>query len=197
MLEPVGQLWVWRHPRAQEAAGRCIGRTDLGIDRRRAKRLAHRIRHAARQRGLPRRVLTSPLRRCAAVGQWLRRWGWRHERLPALLEMDFGRWDGLAWSQIPNAEVDAWCAEFLHHRPGGGETLQELFARVAAWQAPAAPVVIVAHAGWMLARRWLASAQPLPVRADQWPVASRYGECWTLPAVVALPPSFSSSGGIA
>ncbi|HEY8710438.1 MAG TPA: histidine phosphatase family protein, partial [Burkholderiaceae bacterium] len=168
MLEPAAELWVWRHPRAQGAAGRCIGRTDLGIDPRRAKRLAHRILRTARQCGLPRRVLTSPLRRCAAVGQWLRRWGWRHERLPALLEMDFGRWDGRAWSQVAREEVDAWCVEFLHHRPGGGETLHELFARVAAWQAPAAPVVIVAHAGWMLARRWLASAQPLPVGADQW-----------------------------
>jgi len=28
MLEPAAELWVWRHPRAQGAAGRCIGRTD-------------------------------------------------------------------------------------------------------------------------------------------------------------------------
>jgi alpha-ribazole phosphatase len=101
--------------------------------------------------------------------------------------MDFGRWDGLSWSKIPSEEVDDWCASFLHHRPGGGETLHELFARVAAWQAPAAPVVIVAHAGWMMARQWLASAQPLPVQANQWPVALRHGECWRLSAVVALP----------
>ncbi len=196
MRELAGQLWVWRHPRAREAAGRCIGRTDLGLDPRRAKRLAHRIRHIARRQGLPRRVLTSPLQRCAAVGHWLRRWGWRHEQLPALLEMDFGRWDGLAWSQIPSAEVDAWCGAFLNHRPGGGESLHEVFARVAAWQAPAAPLVIVAHAGWMLARRWLASGQPLPIRAEQWPVASRHGECWMLPAAVLLPTDASASGGL-
>jgi len=110
MAEAGVELWVWRHPRAKGAADRCIGRTDLDVDPRRAKRLAHRIRRAARQYGLPRRVLTSPLRRCAAVGQWLRRWGWRHERLPALLEMDFGRWDGRAWSQIAREEIDAWCA---------------------------------------------------------------------------------------
>lgn len=197
MLEPAGPLWVWRHPRAQEAAGRCIGRTDLRLDRRRAKRLAHRIRRAARIKGLPRRVLTSPLQRCAAVGQWLRRWGWRHERLPALLEMDFGCWDGLSWSKIPIEEIDDWCASFLHHRPGGGETLYELFARVAAWQTPAAPVVIVAHAGWMMARQWLASAQPLPVQPDQWPVAPRHGECWRLSAVVSLPTDASCTEGVA
>lgn len=195
MAEP--ELWVWRHPRARDAAGRCIGRCDLGVDRRRAKRLAHRIRRSARRHGLPRRVLTSPLRRCAAVGQWLRRWGWRHERLPTLLEMDFGRWDGLAWSQIPRAEVEAWCADFLPHSPGGGESLAQLFARVAGWRAPAAPVVVVAHAGWMLARRWLAARQALPVRADQWPAAPRHGECWRLSAAVALPPDPRTSGGAA
>ena len=170
---------------------RRIGRTDLGIDRLRAERWAHRIRHAARQQGLPRRVLISPLRRCVAVGQWLRRWGWQHERLPALLEMDLGRRDGLACSQIPRDEVDVGCAEFPHHRPGGGETLHELFARVATWQALAAAVVIMARAGWMPARRGLASAQPLPVRADRWSVASRHGEFWNLPA------GCSSAGGIA
>lgn len=194
MLEPVAHLWVWRHPRAQGAANRCIGRTDLGIDQRRARRLAYRIRRAARRQGLPRRVLTSPLQRCAAVGHWLRRWGWQHERLPSLLEMDFGRWDGLAWSQIPREELDAWCADFLHHRPGDGETLHELFTRVAAWQAPAVPVVIVAHAGWMLARRWLANGQPPPIRADQWPAAPRHGECWTLPAALAQVPDSQPPG---
>jgi alpha-ribazole phosphatase len=181
MHESSGMLWAWRHPRAEEATGRCIGRTDLSVDPRRAKRLAHRIRHAARQHGLPRRVLTSPLQRCAAVGAWLRRWGWQHEQLPALMELDFGDWDGLPWALIPREEVDAWCARFLQHRPTGGEALQDFFTRVAAWQAPASPCIVVAHAGWMLARQWLASGQPPPVRADQWPAPPRHGECWTLP----------------
>lgn len=197
MSDATAALWVWRHPRAHDAAGRCIGRTDLGIDPRRAKRLAHRIRRAARLHSLPRRVLTSPLQRCAAVGQWLRRWGWRHERLPALLEADFGRWDGLAWSLVPREEIDAWCGAFLHHRPGGGETLHDLFVRVAGWRPPAAPVLIVAHAGWMLARRWLSSAQALPVHADQWPTAPRHCECWMLPAAVALPASPDRERGAA
>ena len=124
MREPAPLLWVWRHPRAEGAAGRCIGWTDLPVDPRRAKRLAHRIRQAARRHGLPRRVLTSPLQRCAAVGRWLKRWGWAHERDPALREMHFGHWDGLRWEQIGQAELDAWCSAFARHRPGGGEHLQ-------------------------------------------------------------------------
>ena len=65
MAEPVSALriWIWRHPKPIGAAGRCIGRTDLPVDPRRAKRLAHRIRQHARRHHLPHAVVTSPLRR--------------------------------------------------------------------------------------------------------------------------------------
>src|SRR5665811_1913787 len=114
---------AWRHPRAIGADGRCIGITDLPVDPRKARRLAYRIRQSARRHGLPRVVATSPLRRTADVGRWLRRWGWRHEQHEALSEMDFGRWDGLPWPGVPRDEIDAWCADFLRYRPGGGEAL--------------------------------------------------------------------------
>jgi alpha-ribazole phosphatase len=176
-------LWAWRHPRPHGVAGRCMGRTDVPVDARRAKRLARRIQRAARQHGLPRVVCSSPLQRCADVARWLRRWGWVWHRDPALLEMDFGRWDGQPWPQIGRAEVDAWCADFAQHAPGGGEALAAMLARAAAWTPPAgaAPtVVLVAHAGWMLARRWAASGAAAPTQAADWPAAPPYGACWTL-----------------
>ena len=71
-------LYVFRHPKARGAAGRCIGHTDLPVDPRKAKNLAHRIRTLQRRAGLPRAVCTSDLQRAAAVGRWLRRWGWVH-----------------------------------------------------------------------------------------------------------------------
>jgi alpha-ribazole phosphatase len=173
-------LWVWRHPRALGAAGRCIGRTDLPVDPRRAKRLAHRIRAASRRHGLPRTVLTSPLQRCRDVGRWLRSWGWQHRVEPLLAEMDFGAWDGRSWADIPHAEVDAWCQDFLRHAPGGGESLHSFFARVQRWTPPAAGACIVGHAGWMLARRWLDSGDPWPTQAAQWPSPPPHGAQWTL-----------------
>lgn len=192
-------LCAWRHPKPQGAAGRCIGHTDLPLDRRKAKRLAHRIRQAARRQQWPRVIHTSPLQRCASVGQQLKRWGWQHHVHAELSEMSFGDWEGLPWSAIGHAEVDAWCAEFLHARPGQGESLQHLFSRVQQWadthaaqphtnaQTPAgkadphAPCLVVAHAGCMQAWQWLASGQPLPTQAAQWTKPPAYGACWRWP----------------
>lgn len=201
--------WVWRHPRPLDVAGRCIGRTDLPVDRRKAKRLAHHIRQQARRHGLPRVIHTSPLRRCAAVGRVLRSWGWRHHVDPALLEMDFGQWDGRPWSAIDRTQVDAWCDDFLHHPPGGGEPLSALFQRVGDWVSHTrlwtsdestpgtalgafrdpsrAPIrLVVGHAGWMQALTWLCTRSDLPTQAAHWPVPPTYGQCRQLN--IAQPP---------
>ena len=175
-----GILWVWRHPRAQQASGRCIGRTDLGLDRRRAKRLAHRIRKAARRHGLPHEIWTSPLQRGHAVGHWLRYWGWAHHVDPRLIELDFGRWDGQRWQHIPVSEVSAWEADFAQHAPGGGESLQQLAERAAAFFSQQDGVrLVVGHAGWMQALAWQLQHQRLPT-ATEWPPAPRHGELMRL-----------------
>ena len=171
-------LQVWRHPRPDKAAGRCIGAaTDLAVHRRRAKRLARRIQQVARRQRLPHHIVTSPLQRCADVGRWLRRWGWRHEIDPALRELDFGAWDGQAWAVISKAAIDAWVADFAAYAPGGGEALTALLARVTGFQTEAA--FAVSHGGWMLARRWLDEHGLELPEASQWPAPPAYGECWT------------------
>jgi alpha-ribazole phosphatase len=171
-------LWLWRHARCPQATGRCIGRTDLAVDRRRAKRLAHRVRAAARREGLPREVWTSPLQRCRLVGRWLRRWGWRHHTDARLTELDFGRWEGQPWPQVPAEEVTAWEAHFLDHAPGGGESLRALMARVQGFlheQAGDAPLLVVAHAGWMQALHWQLHEADAPT-ARRWPAPPRHGQ---------------------
>lgn len=181
-----GQAFVaWRHPRPTGHEGLCVGRTDLQVDPRKVRRLARRIHRHALRTGLPKVVCTSPLKRCHAVGRHLRRLGWRHVVDTALLEGDFGAWDGQPWAQIPRQEVDAWVADFLHFQPGGGESLSQVLKRAAAWRLPAGGACLVAHAGWMLARRWVDThglAHP-PQLASQWPRPPRYGEAWSLGAV--------------
>ncbi|WP_457352868.1 histidine phosphatase family protein [Roseateles sp. P5_D6] len=167
---------IWRHPKPIGAAGRCIGgRTDLPVDPRKAKRLAHRIRTHARLQGLPREVVTSPLARAASVGHWLKRWGFLWCVDPALAEMDFGRWDGQPWSAISAAEFERWTRDFSGFEFDGGESLNALLLRAAAWQPPCA--LAVGHGGWINARAWRGDP-PTPAR---WPkplayAASRSGD---------------------
>ena len=172
----MAELWLWRHPKARGAEGRCIGRTDLAVDPRRAKRLAHRIRRIARQQGLTHEVSVSPLRRCRDVGRWLRRWGWTLKVDARLLELDFGAWDGQAWTQIAWAEVEAWQADLLRHAPGGGESLAQLAERVQAFVADTdAPRLAVSHGGWINALLHVPPGlQQLP--AADWPAPPRPGQ---------------------
>lgn len=187
-----GATWLaWRHPKPRNAAGLCLGaRTDAPVDPRKARRLAHRIRQMARRHGWPRMVYTSPLQRCMQVGRQLKRWGWQHRIDPALAEIDFGDWDGLPWSAIPKAEVDRWCDDFLHARPGlgSGESLAMMFERVAIALAgigqrqarpdtQGAPCLIVTHGGWIQVAQWLSSGNAWPTHAAQWSAAPAYGSC--------------------
>ncbi|CAN5173198.1 hypothetical protein BH11PSE9_BH11PSE9_28230 [soil metagenome] len=174
-------LTVWRHPKPDaDVRGLCIGRTDLPVDRRKAKRLAHRIRHWARSNGGQREVWTSPLQRAADVGRWLARWGWRHRVDARLAEMDFGAWDGMRWEVIGGEAVEAWCADFALHAPGGGESVAALLVRCDAirreLEASGAPVCIVGHAGWISAARWLDREMGRMPNAAEWPGSARYGE---------------------
>ncbi len=148
-------LYCWRHPRPFGADGLCLGRTDLPIDPRRARRLAQRMRALARRERLPTVVWTSELERCSAVGRVLRAAGWVHRVDARLVELDFGTWDGLAWNEVPRAAIDAWLADFLHHRPGGGESLAELLARVRAVLEERPRALLVTHGGWLSAAQWL------------------------------------------
>lgn len=169
------QLHAWRHPPALGAEGRCIGRIDLPVDRRRAKRQAHQMRALARRLGLPRAVVTSPLRRCKEVGRWLARWGWHHRVDLALVEVDFGTWDGQPWASVPREAVDAWCADFADHPPGGGEPVAALLQRVAAFD-PGDARLVVTHGGWLSAARWWQQAGAAAPRADRWPPPPRPGQ---------------------
>lgn len=171
----------WRHPRPIGFEGRCIGsRSDLRVDPRKAKRLAHRIRTRARRDGLPPAIACSPARRCRAVAAWLRRWGWRVQIDGQLREIDFGAWDGQHWDAIGPRALDAWNADYLGHRPPGGESVADLLRRVGDWQPTPGIAGLIGHAGWLCARRWLSGqGAALPTPAS-WPVAPRYGEGWRL-----------------
>lgn len=143
------QLVLVRHPQPDIPPGICYGRTDISISMEAIAPVAASLRAAGLPGTLP--VHASPLVRCTALAREL---GAPIMLDARLAEMDFGAWEMRPWGDIPRAEVDAWAADLLHYRPGGGENVLEVARRVAAFreelrQAGHPAALLVCHAGTM------------------------------------------------
>jgi alpha-ribazole phosphatase len=94
-----------------------------------------------------------------------------------LNEMNFGRWELQPWDAVPQAEFDAWLADFANHRFGGVETTQGVIDRVIAVLADvqaslgaSGQAVWITHSGVIRAAQYIASCGAHPITdADQWP----------------------------
>ena len=176
-------LWVVRHAQPLIAPGICYGALDVPAEAFATRQVAERLAIVLPQGSV---VHTSVLQRCELLAQCL--CGLRPDLLlkhePRLVEMDFGTYEGVAWTNIPKEALDAWTANFWTHRFGGKESLSEFMARVAqVWDAchgaPAldADHVWITHAGVARATSLLAQGQRHINLASQWPKsAPAFGE---------------------
>jgi len=173
------ELHLVRHPQPQVAPGHCYGSTDLAPNAEDTERVLAGLACAGLPGDMP--VYASPLVRCAILARRLSAQPLFDARLA---EMDFGAWEMRHWDTITRAEVDAWSADLLYYRPGGGESVMDVAARVAAFRADlerrAEPrALIVCHAGTI---RLLSSLhtggtlEQVALRAAQTPHRIAYGE---------------------
>lgn len=159
------RLVLVRHPAPLVTANTCYGRSDVAVAPHemagvRAKLLAT----------LPAQVplYASPLRRCADLARVLA------QDLPAssliydkrLVEMDFGSWEMQPWQAIAREEIDAWAADMAHYRPGGGENVLAMAARIDAFRRDLLreqheTAVIICHAGTIRLLSALQAGLPL------------------------------------
>jgi alpha-ribazole phosphatase len=177
------QLILVRHPRPLAADGICYGRSDLPADPDELARVLAALRGGA----LPGEaaVFSSPLQRCAGLARQL---SGSTILDPDLAEMDFGAWEGRHWNDIPREEIDAWAADLLRYRPGGGESVLEVARRVASALAAirrhgGERAVVICHAGTMRLAARLADGTPLEqaaLAAAAHPHRIGYGEALRL-----------------
>lgn len=179
-------LWMVRHALpvpadpAHPASAFCYGRTDWPAHAPETLQAAERLTRAltaAPHQPLahpgPKVLRCSPRQRCWQLAQHLLtlRPDWTCVVDERLAEMDFGQWEGLAWTAIDRSELDAWADNFTRHRVGQtGETVRAFVHRVAdaARQAmhPEHPDTLwVTHAGVIRAMQWLCHS-PSPQRID-------------------------------
>ena len=137
-----------RHTRPDIEPGICYGMSDLPLAAT-FKTEAEALFDTLPQASL---VVASPLSRCRQLADYIAARKNIPLRLePRLREMDFGRWEGQPWNDIPRAEIDAWAEDFLHARPHGGESVAMLRARtleaLGEYRRRKDNTLIVTHAG--------------------------------------------------
>jgi alpha-ribazole phosphatase len=178
------KLHLVRHPRPDVDAGCCYGASDVPVSDTELARV-HAALHAAGLPGtLP--VYASPLQRCARLAARLQPAGVRFDA--RLAEMNFGAWELRAWSDIPRADVDAWAADLLDHRPGGAESVREVARRVAGFvdalrTGGVDDALLICHAGTMRLLLAMQSGLPLEqaaLQAAATPHRIGYGEILAL-----------------
>jgi broad specificity phosphatase PhoE len=144
--------------------GRLQGQTDIPLNARGRDQAAAVGRALAAVPGLPEmRFLSSPLLRARETMRRMRAAlgldPEDHGIDGRLAEMSFGRWEGSTFAEIrarEPAEMKARDAARWSHRPPGGESYEDLSARVgAAIGELSGPTVLVSHGG--VARVVLAS----------------------------------------
>jgi alpha-ribazole phosphatase len=166
------QLWLARHAVPLIESGICYGAMDVASDAHETLKAAQRLASELPQALA---VYYSPQQRCAALARALHdlRQDLVLQADPRLREMDFGAWEGQHWEAIDRGAFDAWTRDFAHHRPGGGESVGEFIARVAAaWDETVAggrSAAWITHAGVIRAAGLLNSGIRAVSRADEWP----------------------------
>ena len=155
-----------RHPPLPQMQGRCYGRLDVALPPEVYASAAATLRADLADHdlwSLP--IISSPAQRCFGLAQACA--GARMVATePRLLEMDFGDWEGLAWSQVPREALDLWAVDVIGYRPPGGECFLDLVARVSeTLKMLHHPHLIICHGGVIRAAAHLLGGQPLPEAA--------------------------------
>ncbi|MBV7539426.1 histidine phosphatase family protein [Duganella sp. sic0402] len=170
------KLILVRHPQPQVAPGVCYGSTDLAIA---PGQLEQTLAALQLPPHLP--IYSSPLRRCAELAARLSDTPIYDARLA---EMHFGAWEMQPWDAIPRAAIDAWAADMVDYRPGGGESVLQMAERIAAfYQQLHGDAVIICHAGAMrllAARHAGLSPAEMALQAAQTAHQIPYGSTLTL-----------------
>lgn len=180
------EIMLIRHAPAL-TEGRMAGRRDVAADCSDALAFAA-LRGAM---GVPDHCWISPALRCVQTAAVL----WPELAPPQdarLWEQDFGAWEGVAFTDLPDLGVLS-AVELAAHRPPEGESFLDLYDRVTPALGDAAAlggrVVIIAHAG--VIRAALGLALGAPARGLAFQIAPL-----SLTTIVALPGGAFSIAGV-
>lgn len=117
----------YRHPTPDINLGICYGATDLEI-----APVGHsQISAAVSQSSKPYKIIASPAKRCRRLAEALS----DHHNVdiayePRLWEMNMGKFELVAWNDLPQDEANRWFADPLNEPTPSGESFAQVIERV-------------------------------------------------------------------
>ena len=133
-----------RHPTPLIDKGICYGRLDLELHPDSEAQIAKGVSAIPPVSA----VRASPAKRCRKLAQTIAK---RHKAAliwdERLIELNFGAWEGIAWSVLERNAVEHWLSDPWTIAPPDGETFSSLYSRVqAAIKESDNYMVLVCHA---------------------------------------------------
>jgi alpha-ribazole phosphatase len=159
-------LWWVRHAPVV-VRGVCYGQSDVAttLDARGAADVVERELDGVRPAPALECLWTSPWERTRRVADEVGARRGLPVRVDARLsELSFGEWEGRTYAELEandGARYAAWMAAWEIAAPPGGERVEDLVARVAAWaRDQRGPALVLTHAGPIRTLRALARGLP-------------------------------------
>lgn len=153
-------IYLIRHTDIDLPKGICYGQLEVPLKK-------NHLRDFTKMRKLlPNsidRVFSSSSQRCTELARFIDE---NYKVDNALLELNYGDWEGQLWQDINIEDLKKWSENIVHERPNNGENLLELFERVSEFfnklrMNDAEDIVVVCHAG--VIRCLIASLMHIPL----------------------------------
>ena len=167
------KLWLVRHAKPLVEKGMCYGRLDVSAHQSYTEIATNNLINALSESSAVQLLMTSPRQRTKHLANLLaKRLKLDLVEEERLAEMDFGKWEGFLWEDIPKSAIDDWTEDFNNHAFGGGESTGQLLHRV--WQlmqnATGKDQLWVTHAGVIKAvQHLIKTGDPHIKSASDWP----------------------------
>lgn len=143
-------IYLFRHPETEAPKGVCYGNSDVLPSANQLQAAVAKIKNTIN--GIePDIIYSSPLSRCSMLANQLAKDS-KVVTDELLREIDFGKWEMLPWSDVPDNEREAWGKDYISNKIHGGENFFDVQERVVQfWKKIVATdytkIFIVAHAG--------------------------------------------------
>lgn len=124
-------LWTIRHSKPYNPKDVCYGRLDFDVSETFPEESSSAIQAFLNTGAKPTRLFASPLLRCMRLAQKVSEaTNLPIEKRDAILEINFGAWEGQKLTAVPRNEMHAWLHDLRGFRFPEGESFHDVDARV-------------------------------------------------------------------